>query len=196
MTYYGRWTYKFEEAARQGAAAALIIHDTEGAVLRLGRGEEHLERRAVRPARRATIRRRACRCRAGSPATPRSRCSPTPGLDLDELRTGRRQARLQGRCRCKAKASRRPARARSARSPRATWSRCCRAAKRPDEAIVYMAHWDHLGNARSRRARARGDTRSTTARSTTRPAWPASSRSPKRSASRSRRRSARCCSWR
>ena len=28
MTYYGRWTYKFEEAARQGAAAVLIIHDT------------------------------------------------------------------------------------------------------------------------------------------------------------------------
>ncbi len=27
MTYYGRWTYKFEEAARQGAAAVLIIHD-------------------------------------------------------------------------------------------------------------------------------------------------------------------------
>ncbi len=31
MTYYGRWTYKFEEAARQGAAAALIVHDTEPA---------------------------------------------------------------------------------------------------------------------------------------------------------------------
>jgi Zn-dependent M28 family amino/carboxypeptidase len=28
MTYYGRWTYKFEEAARQGAEAAIIIHDT------------------------------------------------------------------------------------------------------------------------------------------------------------------------
>lgn len=28
MTYYGRWTYKFEEAARQGAAMALIIHET------------------------------------------------------------------------------------------------------------------------------------------------------------------------
>jgi Zn-dependent M28 family amino/carboxypeptidase len=28
MTYYGRWTYKFEEAARQGAAAAIIVHDT------------------------------------------------------------------------------------------------------------------------------------------------------------------------
>jgi Zn-dependent M28 family amino/carboxypeptidase len=31
MTYYGRWTYKFEEAARQGAAAALIVHDAEPA---------------------------------------------------------------------------------------------------------------------------------------------------------------------
>lgn len=28
MTYYGRWTYKFEEAARQGATGALIVHDT------------------------------------------------------------------------------------------------------------------------------------------------------------------------
>ncbi|WP_294288407.1 M28 family metallopeptidase [uncultured Sphingomonas sp.] len=31
MTYYGRWTYKFEEAARQGAVGALIVHDTAGA---------------------------------------------------------------------------------------------------------------------------------------------------------------------
>jgi Zn-dependent M28 family amino/carboxypeptidase len=28
MTYHGRWTYKYEEAMRQGAAGALIIHDT------------------------------------------------------------------------------------------------------------------------------------------------------------------------
>jgi len=31
MTYYGRWTYKFEEAARQGASAAIIIHEEEAA---------------------------------------------------------------------------------------------------------------------------------------------------------------------
>ena len=31
MTYYGRWTYKYEEAARQGAAAAIIVHQTEPA---------------------------------------------------------------------------------------------------------------------------------------------------------------------
>lgn len=31
MTYYGRWTYKFEEAARQGARGCLIIHNTDAA---------------------------------------------------------------------------------------------------------------------------------------------------------------------
>lgn len=31
MTYYGRWTYKYEEAARQGAAGVLIVHETDAA---------------------------------------------------------------------------------------------------------------------------------------------------------------------
>lgn len=31
MTYYGRWTYKYEEASRQGAAAAIIVHETKPA---------------------------------------------------------------------------------------------------------------------------------------------------------------------
>ncbi len=31
MTYYGRWTYKYEEAARQGAAGVLVIHESEPA---------------------------------------------------------------------------------------------------------------------------------------------------------------------
>jgi Zn-dependent M28 family amino/carboxypeptidase len=31
MTYYGRWTYKYEEAARRGALGILIVHDTPGA---------------------------------------------------------------------------------------------------------------------------------------------------------------------
>ena len=31
MTYYGRWTYKYEEAARRGAAGVLIVHETEPA---------------------------------------------------------------------------------------------------------------------------------------------------------------------
>ncbi|MFD1142820.1 M28 family metallopeptidase [Larkinella insperata] len=31
MTYYGRWTYKYEEAARQGAAGVLIVHESKAA---------------------------------------------------------------------------------------------------------------------------------------------------------------------
>ncbi len=31
MTYYGRWTYKYEEASRQGARAAIIVHETSPA---------------------------------------------------------------------------------------------------------------------------------------------------------------------
>lgn len=46
LTYYGRWTYKFEEAARRGAVAALIIHRTDMAsygwnVVRSSWGTEH-----------------------------------------------------------------------------------------------------------------------------------------------------------
>ena len=46
MTYYGRWTYKFEEAARRGAVGALIVHETEGAgygwnVVESPRGENY-----------------------------------------------------------------------------------------------------------------------------------------------------------
>jgi Zn-dependent M28 family amino/carboxypeptidase len=46
MTYYGRWTYKFEEATRRGAIAALIVHDTDGVgygwnVVKSGGGENY-----------------------------------------------------------------------------------------------------------------------------------------------------------
>ena len=54
MTYYGRWTYKFEEAARRGAVGALIVHETAGAgygwnVVISARRRE-LRHRARRPA--------------------------------------------------------------------------------------------------------------------------------------------------
>ena len=44
MTYYGRWTYKYEIAAQKGAAAAIIIHETEaGGVSVFGRAHELVE---------------------------------------------------------------------------------------------------------------------------------------------------------
>ena len=57
MTYHGRWTYKFEEAARQGAAAAIIIHDTAPAAYDWDVVQERLVRAAVSPGPR----RRQCR---------------------------------------------------------------------------------------------------------------------------------------
>jgi Zn-dependent M28 family amino/carboxypeptidase len=58
MSYYGRWTYKYEEAARQGAAGVIIIHQTEpasygwqviqnsftGAKLYLQQADKHMNR--------------------------------------------------------------------------------------------------------------------------------------------------------
>jgi Zn-dependent M28 family amino/carboxypeptidase len=48
MTYYGRWTYKYEIAAEKGAAAVLIVHDTAGAgypfeVVRNSFGQENFD---------------------------------------------------------------------------------------------------------------------------------------------------------
>ncbi|MBM70610.1 MAG: peptidase M20 [Haliea sp.] len=56
MTYYGRWAYKYEEAARRGALGALVIHETEAAgydwsVAAAGAGERvALARNATGPA--------------------------------------------------------------------------------------------------------------------------------------------------
>ena len=38
LTYYGRWIYKYEEAARKGAVGAILIHQDRYGELSLGRG--------------------------------------------------------------------------------------------------------------------------------------------------------------
>ena len=48
MTYYGRWTYKYEEAARQGAAGVIIIHETAPASYGWDVGPELEHQHAVR----------------------------------------------------------------------------------------------------------------------------------------------------
>ena len=47
LTYYGRWTYKYEEAARKGAVGAILIHKTEMASYPLGSGAQFQFRREV-----------------------------------------------------------------------------------------------------------------------------------------------------
>ncbi|QNP41835.1 M28 family metallopeptidase [Lysobacter solisilvae (ex Woo and Kim 2020)] len=142
MTYYGRWTYKFEEAARQGAAAALIVHDTEGAsygwevVRNSWSGAQFDLRVADDPAPRVRVQGWISGDAARS-------LFAALGQNLDALyaAAGKRgfkampldaKASIDLRSRISEKSSRNVI----ARLDGTT---------RPDEAIVYMAHWDHLG---------------------------------------------------
>ena len=85
MTYYGRWTYKYEMARRSGAAGVLIVHETGPAGYRLQRRAGQ-DRRAVRSRdarqehgprgdRRLDVARRR-----------RRSCSQMAGQDFDELK--------------------------------------------------------------------------------------------------------------
>ncbi|HEY5851391.1 MAG TPA: M20/M25/M40 family metallo-hydrolase [Lysobacter sp.] len=143
MTYYGRWTYKFEEAARQGAAAALIIHDSDGAsygwdvVKNSWSGAQFDLPAKDDPEPRLPVQGWI----TGDVA--RSLLSSL-GQDLDALykaagKPGFKAIPLQAKLAVDLKStiSQKASRNVMARLP---------GAKRPDETIVYMAHWDHLGN--------------------------------------------------
>lgn len=142
MTYYGRWTYKYEEAARQGAAAALIIHDDAGAaypweVVQNSWGGPQFD---LPPSEDPEPRLPA----QGwiNDATARALFADA-GLDFEALRAaasrpGFRAVPLEARLSLTLESSTRSGRSQNvvAVLPGST---------RPDEAIVYLAHWDHLG---------------------------------------------------
>ncbi|MBU8977382.1 M28 family peptidase [Lysobacter sp. MMG2] len=143
MTYYGRWTYKFEEAARQGAAAAIIIHDTEGAsygwdVVKNSWSGAQFDLPAKddpdpRLPVQGWITGQAARTLLGD-----------LGHNLDDLykaanKPGFKAIPLDAKLSVDLKSTT------SEKSSRNVVA-LLPGAKRPDEAIVYMAHWDHLGN--------------------------------------------------
>lgn len=143
MTYYGRWTYKFEEAARQGAAGALIVHDDAGAaygwdvVKNSWSGAQFDLRASDDPEPRLPVQGWITQAQAKS-------LFADLGHDLDALykqasRKGFKAMPLKARASVDLKSSIAEKSSRNvvARLPGRT---------RPDEAIVYMAHWDHLGN--------------------------------------------------
>jgi len=143
MTYYGRWTYKFEEAARQGAAAALIIHDNDGAsygwdvVKNSWSGAQFDLPAKDDPERRLPVQgwitgdvARSLLSSLGQDIGELYKAAGKPGFKAIPL-----QAKLS--VDLKSTISEKASRNVIARLPGAT---------RPDESIVYMAHWDHLGN--------------------------------------------------
>jgi len=147
LTYYGRWTYKFEEAARQGAAAALIVHQTEPAAypwhtVRNGRigpqvDLESADGNAGRVAIQGWITEQAAD--ALFRATGSSYASA-----LQEASQRGFKARPLG---IAATAGVRNA---IRRSSSANVVAQVTGRRHPDEFIVYMAHWDHLGRSLAR----------------------------------------------
>src|SRR5690606_19588926 len=142
MTYYGRWTYKFEEAARKGAAAALIVHDTDGAsygwdvVRNSWSGVQYDLPADSDPAPRLP----AQGWISGEAAKS---VFADAGLNLDALRAaankrGFKPVPLDATLSLDLKSTIEEKSSRNVVGllPGST---------RPDEAIVYMAHWDHLG---------------------------------------------------
>jgi Zn-dependent M28 family amino/carboxypeptidase len=143
MTYYGRWTYKFEEAARQGAAAAIIIHDTAGAaygwdVVKNSWGGAQFDLLPVDdPAPRLPL-------QGWITGEAAKSLFDAAGLKLDKLRAdaGKRGFKAVPLPRTSFEATLHASIKQS--SSRNVVARLP-GSKRPDEAIVYTAHWDHLG---------------------------------------------------
>ena len=141
LTYYGRWTYKFEEAARQGAAGALLIHTDASAtypwqvVQSSWTGTQY----SLPP-------------QAGEPALGiKAWISNSAALDL--VRRGGRDLEA-----LRAAASRRGFKAvtlsiraaatlqqQATRKTAANVIGVIRGATNPSEAVIYSAHWDAFG---------------------------------------------------
>jgi Zn-dependent M28 family amino/carboxypeptidase len=146
MTYHGRWTYKFEEAARQGAAAAIIVHDTAPAaydweVVRNGwSGPQFYADTADGNAGRCALEGWITKDRA-------RQLMEIAGLDLDTLsaaavKRGFRPVPLGVTASGGVRNS-----IRRMSSPNLV--AVMPGKERPDEYVVYTAHWDHLGVAES-----------------------------------------------
>jgi Zn-dependent M28 family amino/carboxypeptidase len=142
MTYYGRWTYKFEEAARRGAAGAIIVHQDEPASY----GWDTVVNSWSTPQPdHATADGNAGRVAIEGWITESAAKDlfEANGTTLDEAV---KRANTRG---FKAEPLNSSASARLRNAIRRTNSHNLAAVipgtRRPDEYLVYMAHWDHLG---------------------------------------------------
>lgn len=143
MTYYGRWTYKYEEAARQGAEAIIIVHETEPAsygwavVERGGSGERfslnavdgNLSRAAVEGWITTEMAEQLFAA-AGEDFTVLKAAALQPGFDARPLGDLRADIRVRSTIR-------------TVNSHNVL--ALVPGAIRPDEYVIFMGHWDHLG---------------------------------------------------
>ena len=142
LTYYGRWTYKLEEAARQGAAGALLIHTTESATYpwEVVRGSWSVEQFKLDQPQSPTL------AFAGWVTETNARAAlAKAALNLDSLTrsAARRDFRpvatgLQASLRVRSALRRVESENVVARLPG-------RDPKRAAEAVLITSHWDHKG---------------------------------------------------
>ena len=141
MTYYGRWTYKFEEAERQGAKACLIVHEDDAA----GYDWRVVQQSWGRPQLKIAS-------DLGEPQTVVQGWMTRPaavsmfealGADLESMIASAKEPGTAARifdATFAAKLQNRVERLASANVVGKVVG-----AKRPDEAVLVCAHWDHLG---------------------------------------------------
>jgi Zn-dependent M28 family amino/carboxypeptidase len=142
MTYYGRWTYKYEEAAKQGAAGVILIHETAPAsypwqVVETSNTAAEFDIVRENPAAEHTQFESWIQRPLAVQLFQRS------GLDLEQEKVAARSPGFQP-VPLKATLS-----ARFSASPQVITSHnvvgILPGKTHPDETIIYSAHWDHLG---------------------------------------------------
>jgi len=143
MTYYGRWSYKYEEAARQGAAAVLIVHDTEPAaygwnvVESSNTGTQYLAESKDGGAKETVAN--------GWIQLPKAKeLFASAGQDFDKLRDAAKVKGFKPVALAGVKANFGFDNAISKKMSRNVIG-VLPGAKRPDEYVLYTGHWDHLG---------------------------------------------------
>jgi Zn-dependent M28 family amino/carboxypeptidase len=144
MTYYGRWTYKYEIAAQKGAAAAIIIHETEPAaypwqVVRSSWGKENFE--LDNPNKNTD----AVSARSWITLDVAKKLLADCGQDLDALKKSAikkdfRPTALSAKANFDIKQQ-----IRSFKSHNVIGKLDGSDSKLREEYIIYTAHWDHLG---------------------------------------------------
>ena len=143
MTYYGRWTYKYEEAARQGAAMCLIVHTSNDAagypwsvVRNSWTGPQLALPQSEDPAPRLPVAGWITRAAA-------QRLFAKAGLDFDKLAAAADHRGFKP-VPLKATASI-TLDSRIGHGSANNVLGMIKGTTRPDEVVVYSAHWDHLG---------------------------------------------------
>jgi Zn-dependent M28 family amino/carboxypeptidase len=144
MTYYGRWTYKYEIAAQKGAAAAIIIHETEPAaypwqVVRSSWGKENFE--LDNPNKNMD----AVSARSWITLDVAKKLVADSGQDFDALKKSAitkefRPVRLNAKANIDIKQQ-----IRAFKSHNVIGKLEGDDPKLRDEYVIYTAHWDHLG---------------------------------------------------